>query len=137
VQHTAERWNALAAYVDPVFRIGAEYFNAKNWNQVTAVPDDKSDGYSYWGSYNLSPKLAAFARYDSAKPKKDLAPDFEDRYYNVGLSYGIRSNVDVALAYKHEDVKNGTLASSNGTLTGGTTADGKYDEIGLWAQVKF
>jgi hypothetical protein len=26
---------------------------------------------------------------------------------------------------------------SNGTIVGGATADGKYDEIGVWAQVKF
>ncbi len=137
VQHAARRWNALAAYVSSTFRVGAEYFRAKNWNQVTAVPEDTSDGYSVWGAYSLRPNLAAFARFDSAKPKKDLAPDFKDRYYTVGLSHAVRRNVDFALAYKHENVKNGSLSTSNGTLVGGTTAEGKYDEIGVWAQVKF
>lgn len=123
--------------MSPAFRVGAEYFNAKNWNQVTLVPEDTSDGYSVWGSYVINPKYSAFARVDAAKPKKDLAPDFKDLYYNVGVSYVARKNIDLALAYKHEDVKNGSLATSNGTITGGTTADGKYDEVGVWAQVKF
>ena len=137
VQHSAKRWNALAAYVSPAFRVGAEYFNAKNWNQVTSVPEDTSDGYSVWGSFIINPKYSAFARVDAAKPRKDLAPDFKDLYYNVGVSYAARKNIDLALAYKHEGVKNGSLATSNGTIVGGATADGKYDEIGVWAQVKF
>src|SRR3569832_2595482 len=41
VLHTAARFNALAAYVDPTFRVGVEYINATDWG-VTTV--DKADG---------------------------------------------------------------------------------------------
>jgi len=134
-QHTAQRVDALVAYVQPKFRVGAEYFTATDWNQVTAAATDKSDGYSAWGSFNFTDQVAAFARFDEAKPKKDLTPDLKDQYFNVGIAYKPRKNVDVAFVYKHDKVENGSISTSNGTIGG--TADGKYDEIGLWAQVAF
>ncbi|MGH8314638.1 MAG: porin [Steroidobacterales bacterium] len=134
-EHTANRFTALAAYVTPKFRIGGEYFTADDWTQVTAVPSDKADGYSVWGSINFTDKVAGFARYDGAKPHKDLTPDLKDQYYNVGVAYKPRKNVDIAFVYKHDKVENGTISTGNGTI-GGVT-DGKYDEVGLWAQVAF
>ncbi len=134
-RHTANRFTALAAYVAPKFRVGAEYFTADDWNQVTAAATDKSDGYSGWGAFNFTDKVSAFARYDEAKPKKDLTPALKDQYYNVGVAYKPRKNIDIAFVYKHDKVENGTFATSNGTIGG--VADGKYDEVGLWAQVVF
>ena len=133
--HTASRFTALAAYVAPKFRVGAEYFTADNWNQVTAAATDKSDGFSGWGAFNFTDQVSAFARYDEAKPKKDLTPGLKDQYYNVGVAYKPRKNVDIAFVYKHDKVENGTFATSNGTIGG--VADGKFDEVGLWAQVVF
>jgi len=138
VQHRAERWDFVAAYVLPdMFRVGVEYFHADDYNQVTAVPTDTSDGYSFWGSYSFTPKISVFARYDNSNPSKKLAPTFEEHYYNLGLAYNFRKNVDVSLVYKHETVQHGALNSSNGVITGGNAGDGRYDEIGLWSQVKF
>ncbi len=134
-EHTATRYNLLAAYVNDAFRVGAQYFYAKDWNQVTSPQSDKSDGYSVWGSINLSPQLAGFARYDYVKPSKDQNSSLKDNYYNIGLSYQPRSNVDLALVYKHDKVDNGLLSTSNGTIGG--VNDGKYDEVGIWAQFKF
>lgn len=134
-EHTATRFTALAAYVAPRFRVGAEYFEADNWTQVTSVPSDKADGFSVWGSFNFTDKLAGFARFDESKPHKDLTPDLKDEYYNAGIAYKPRKNIDLAFVYKHDKVENGTISTSNGTI-GGVT-DGKYDEIGLWAQVAF
>ena len=135
VQHTAERFDALVAYVTDNFRVGGEYFSANDWTQVTAVPSDKADGYSVWGSFSFTPQVAGFARFDEGKPHKDLLPDLKDQYFNVGIAYKPRKNVDIAFVYKHDKVENGTISTSNGTIGGAT--DGKYDEIGVWAQVAF
>lgn len=147
---TASRWNLAAAYVDPLFRVGAEYFSAENWNTsnnngvlttCTAPPtcsSDKADGYSLWGSVSPMEKVALFARYDSAKPNKTTAPSLKDTYYNLGVSYQARKNVDIALAYKHEKVDNGSIATaSTSSASIGGKSDGTFNEIGLWSQVKF
>ena len=134
-QHTAERLDALVAYATPSFRVGAEYFDAKDWRQVLSSSADKADGYSAWASVNFSVKVAAFARYDSAKPSKDLAPDLQNEYFNVGVAYKPRGNVDVAFAYKQDKTTGGTLSTSNGTIGG--TRDGRFDEFGVWTQVAF
>src|SRR3546814_11251112 len=65
--HTANRFNALAAYTTKKYRLGVEYFAAENWNNVTTAVSDKADGYSVFGSYNFTDKVGAFARYDWVK----------------------------------------------------------------------
>jgi hypothetical protein len=137
--HTAQRLDALAAYVAGPLRIGAEYFQARNWTQVTSVATDKADGFSVWGSYDFNPKLGVFARGDWAKPSKELNSDLKDEYFNVGLVSHPRENIDVALVYKRERVTGGgVISTSNGNIgsTSGT-GEGKYDEIGIWAQAVF
>jgi hypothetical protein len=133
--HTAQRVTALAAYTNKQFRIGAEYFHAKNWSNVTTVGTDSSDGYSAFGSFNVTPQVAVFARYDHVKPKKDTNSALKDNYYNVGVSYSPRKDIDLALVYKRDKAQNGTISTSNGTIGG--VNDGTYDEIGLWGQFKF
>lgn len=49
-QHTATRGDFMVAYASKDFRVGAEYFTAKNWNNVRTLSSDKADGYSLWGS---------------------------------------------------------------------------------------
>jgi hypothetical protein len=138
---TASRWDAVLAYVNPKFRLGTEYFKADNWNTsnnnavFSSNPNDKADGYSVWGSVVPMEKFSLFARYDYAKPNKDSNSSLKDHYYNVGVSYVAYKNVDLALVYKHEKVDNGTISTSNGKIGG--TNDGTYDEVGMWAQVKF
>lgn len=133
--HTAERWDALVAYVNPTFRAGAEYFQAKNWRQVLTPATDKADGYSVWGSYNFNEKMSVFARYDNADPSKDLNPDLGSEYFNVGFAYRPRKNIDLAAVYKEDKADNGFVGTSNGNIGG--IDSGKYREFGLWAQVAF
>jgi len=135
--NTASRWDLVAAYAFSRANVGAEYFSAKNFTKsaITTGPEDKADGYSIWGSVNATDTVAVFARYDQAKPSKDVASSLKDTYYNIGVSYKARKDVDLALAYKNEKVDNGSISTSNGTIGG--TSDGKYSEIGVWTQVKF
>jgi hypothetical protein len=135
--HTADRSEFLAAYVKPKFRVGAEYFQADNWNQVLAVPEDKADGYSVWGAVGIrkNKNVSIFARYDDAKPSKDLNPNLANTYFNVGVSFQPISKLDIAFVYKQDKVENGVLKTTNGTIGG--VRDGKHDELGVWAQVSF
>jgi hypothetical protein len=150
---TANRTDVVVGYVKPdMFRVGAEFFSAKNWNTVlvsttnpASTPEDKSDGYSAWGSFNFTPEFAAFARYDEVKPSKDLASWLKDKYFNIGVSYKPRKNVDIALAYKNEKVEgDGVLGHVSSFTTGDATLgsatggrEGKWDEVGVWLNVLF
>jgi len=135
-QHTANRFDALVAYVQGPLRAGAEYFQAKNWNNVLTPASDKADGESVWASYNFTDMWGVFGRYDNAKTSKDLLPNLKDKYFNVGLVNHPRKNIDLALVYKNDKVDGGgVVATSNGNIGG--VRDGKYDEVGVWAQVQF
>jgi hypothetical protein len=123
-EHTANRFDALVAYVNNGMRLGAEYFTAKNWNNVLTVATDKADGFSVWASYDFSPKWGVFARADSTKPSKNLNPGTKDQYFNAGFVSHPRKNVDIAFAYKHDKLKQ----------AGGSP---KTDEFGLWGQLAF
>ncbi|MES2341971.1 MAG: hypothetical protein V4597_09855 [Pseudomonadota bacterium] len=133
--HTANRFNALAAYTTKQYRFGVEYFSAENWNNVTTAASDSADGYSVFGSYAFNDKLGAFARYDWVKPNKDTAPAKKDNYFNVGLTYSPAKIVDLSLVYKRDQVERGLLATSNGTIGGANK--GTYDEVGLFGQFRF
>jgi hypothetical protein len=133
--HTANRFDALAAYTTKKYRFGVEYFAAKDWNNVTTAGSDKSDGYSLFGSFNFTPQIAVFGRYDWLKPKKDTNDKNKDNYFNVGISYEPTKIVDFALLYKRDKVDDGTLSTSNGTIGG--ARDGTYDEVGLFGQYRF
>jgi hypothetical protein len=134
--HTANRFDAVAAYVAGGLRVGAEYFQAKDWRQVLTPESDKADGFSVWGSYNFTPQWGVFARGDSAKTSKDLNSDLKDEYFNIGFVSHPRKNVDVAFVYKHDKVDGGgTIGTSNGTIGG--LNEGKFDEFGVWCQVAF
>ena len=144
VHHRATRWNALAAYTDKRIRAGVEYFWAKNWNNITTAPepnpapntpDDKTSGWSGFGSFAFTPEIALFGRYDHLNPSKDFNPALKDNYFNVGLNYKPIGPIDLALVYKRDKVTNGTLSTSNGTIGG---ADhGTYDEVGVFGQLVF
>jgi hypothetical protein len=140
--NTFTRINALVGYDFGMFKVGAEYVDAKNPSKtaISTGPKDNADGVSVWGSFSPAEKYTVFARYDQVNYQADaiapaISPEVKDTYYNVGVSYQYRKNVDVALVYKGEKVENGTLKTSNGTIGG--AGEGKYNEIGVWAQVKF
>jgi hypothetical protein len=134
-QHRATRWNALAAYTDDRIRAGIEYFQAKNWNNVTTLASDSSSGWSAFGSFAFTPKLSAFGRYDWVKPNEDTNPALKDHYFNVGVDFKPIKAIDLALVYKRDRANNGFLSTSNGTIGG--VNKGTYDEIGLFTQVAF
>jgi hypothetical protein len=139
--HHATRFDAVAAYAISDIHVGVEYFSAHDWNNVTTVPPaptDNSDGYGVFASYKFLPEFAVFGRYDYVTPDEHTNKLLHDNYYNFGVSWSATKIVDLSLVYKHDDATHGTLATSNGTI--GTTvlgASGAYNEIGLFAQLKY
>ena len=136
--NTAQRFNAVVAYVNDRFRLGGEFFWAKNWNDVTQVNPlltNTSEGYSAFGAFNFTPKIAIFGRYDYVTPQRNTAPDFHDNYFNVGIDYKPIKPIDLALVYKRDAVDDGLFSTSNGVIGGSTR--GTYDEIGIFSQYSF
>jgi hypothetical protein len=133
--HTADRLNLAAAYVDPKFRLGGEWFQAHNWNNVTTVTSDKSEGYSVFGTYNFLPKYAVFANYQWVQPNKTTNSALKDNYFNVGVSWSPTKIVDLALVYKRDKAEHGSISTGNGTIGG--SRDGSYDEFGIFTQLRW
>lgn len=129
-QNTANRANVLVAYASKTVRLGTEYFEAKNYNNVLTPASDKASGYSAWGSVGVADGITAFARYDKSKLSDNMSPD--DVYYNAGVEYQVTKGFKVAAVYKHQK---GEFVS--GTPAPVHVADLKTDEIGLWAEVAF
>lgn len=137
-RHTAQRGDTLVAFSNDRFKIGGEYFQAKNWNNVTSVATDKSDGFSSWVQFNFNPKYSLFGRYDNANPSKDLKPDLELTYYNAGWQWTVNKAFAASLVYKHAEVEGGTLGTGNGTIgSSRATSKGEYNEIGLFTVYNF
>lgn len=130
--HTAQRADVLVAYASKAFRLGGEYFTAKNWNNVTSLATDKADGYSFWGSVNVADNISLFARYDNAKLSKDLDTSAKDTYYNAGVQYQVSKGFQLALVYKHEKGD-----KSVNTPIPPHVQNVKTDEVGIFGQVAF
>ncbi len=137
-KHTATRGDALIAYATDRFKIGGEYFQAKNWNSTTTATTDKSDGFSGWAQVILDPKWTVFARYDTSDPSKDLKPALQFTYFNAGVQWTINKAFQASLVLKNAEVEGGTLGTSNGTI-GSTNAKekGKYQEVGIFTVYNF
>ena len=141
--HTAERFDAIAAYTDSRIRVGGEYLWAKYWNDVlqsNPAKTNTTDAWSAFASFWFTPKFSIFGRYDWIKPQSDTAPSFTSNYYNFGVSYKPIPPLDVALVYKHDSVMDDLLSSQNGsigTLNASGVGKGDYHEIGVFTQVKF
>jgi hypothetical protein len=137
-KHTANRFNALANWVIGPVKVGGEYFTADNWNRVTQVTEDKSDGYSSWLQFMATPEWTLFSRYDSANPSKTLNSALKLTYYNLGVQWKPVKPLTAALAYKYADVKGGTFSTGNGTIGSSKKGyKGTYNEIGLWFSYDF
>jgi hypothetical protein len=137
----ATRFDALVAWVDGPVRVGASAFQAGNYDKsiVTSdtAPTDKAQGASAWVSYAFDP-ITVFGRADYVQPKKDTNPDLKDLYFDAGVAYKAAKPIDIALVYKHEQVKSGSLSTSNGTIGSSVAGEGgTYQEIGLFAQYVF
>jgi len=125
--HTANRVDFLAAYASGNTRLGVEYFQARNWNNVLSVASDKASGWSAWGSVGLTKGgITLFGRYDQADLSKSLDPSLQDTYYNLGVEFPITKGVKLATVYKHTDQKNDALSK-----------DLKTDEVGVWGEFRF
>jgi hypothetical protein len=143
--HRASRLDALAAYATGPIRVGLEYFSAKDWNNVTTAYEDKTSGWSAFGSVAFAKKFSVFGRYDWVNPNKYTDPAGNEDYFNVGVDYTGVKNIDIALVYKRDKADDVAIASSNGTIgcsgtasaATGCVGDGTYDEIGVWTQLKF
>jgi hypothetical protein len=121
---TATRGDALIGYANGNTRVGAEYFTANDWKQVTSLAKDKAEGYSIWGSYGFTDVLSLFGRYDRVDPSKDLDPSLKDKYYNFGLQWDVRKGIKLAAVYKNEDLRD-------------DASDTKTQEFGIFGDVAF
>ncbi len=152
---TASRWDALFAYTDPKIRAGVEYFQATNWKVTTKTTPDKAEGWSLFGSYVFFPMWSAFARYDWVSPSQTLDPPERYQYWNIGINYEPVKNLEFALVYKHEDIRNAikggytdgtttlgaqslaTFSPAAGFNPHGSNTGGDWDEVGIYSQIKF
>ena len=125
--HTANRVDFLAAYMSGNTRLGVEYFQAKNWNNVLTPASDKASGYSVWGSVGLTDSgITLFGRYDQTDLSKSLDPSLQDTYYNLGVEFPVTKGVKLATVYKHTDQKNDAR-----------TKDLETNEFGVWGEFRF
>jgi len=125
-QHTATRGDLMIAYMNDRFRFGGEYFQARNWGNLVLSPlSDKAAGYSLWGSVALGAKATLFARYDRADLSKDLDPDLQDTYYDIGVEFPIRKGIKLAAVYKNDHRQDDAAI------------DLQTREFGMWGEVSF
>ena len=90
----AEKWDMPMAYADSNFRVGGEYFQAKNLNNVLTVATDKTSGWSVWGSVRVTDGgINVFGRYDDTDVSKTLDPTLIDKYWNVGVEFPVMKNL--------------------------------------------
>lgn len=127
-ENTASRTDAIVAYVNGKFRVGAEYFTAKNYSATlvqSTTTTDKADGSSVWASVNFTNTVGAFARYEDVKTNKTTNTAAENKFASLGVSFTPRKNIDLSLAYKQTKVDASATSST------------KTNEIGVWSQVAF
>jgi hypothetical protein len=130
--NTAQRGDFMVAYASDAFRLGAEYFTAKNWNNVLTTATDKADGYSLWGSVAVADRVSLFARYDNAKLSKTLDNANKDVYYNAGVEYQVTKGFKLAGVWKHEKAD-----KSVGTPVPPHVQNVKTNELGVFGEVAF
>lgn len=135
--NTATRMDAMAAYASKAFRVGVEYFQAKNWANVTMPYADKTDGYSVWGSIGVTDTVSVFARYDNANLSKDIDDSAKDKYYNAGVQYQVTKGFVLAAVYKHEQQDGNPNLLTPISIPIGVHSDRSTDEVGVWGEVKF
>ncbi len=131
--NTAQRADALIAFANDDFRLGAEYFSAKDWNRVLSPTGDKTDGYSVWGSVGVAENISLFARYDNTKLSKDLDHAAKDVYYNAGVQFQVTKGFLLSAVYKHEK---GDRSVTTPILPSHVQSI-KTDEFGVFGEVKF
>jgi hypothetical protein len=162
-ENNASRWDGLISVNYAGFRLTGEYIDAKNYKTVNSITagvfgtqdvvassstavlnSDAAKGYSVLASYAFNDTWNVFTRYDSVNLSENVLPNLQDKFIDAGIDYKALKSLDLALVYKVENVYDGAAtigsADANGTYTiGGANAatDGKFREIGLYAQYKF
>ncbi|MGH8192707.1 MAG: hypothetical protein ACREP2_14845 [Rhodanobacteraceae bacterium] len=121
--HTARRQNAMVAFANDRWRVGAQYFRADDWRQVTVPQTDRAHGWSTWASVQVTPKAGLFARHDDTATSVVLDPGQRDGYSNLGVEWRLRKQLRTAALYKRE-----RLTDSKRVLTSDR-------EIGVYAQL--
>jgi hypothetical protein len=154
---TATREDALIAYSNARFRVGAQWFWAKNFSQALVLggpaplalggaTQDVITGWSLFSTVNVTPKWSVFGRYDRVQPSQYISPNRRDDYFNLGLTYSPVKIVDLSLVYKRDVLNNNTvnfpgqlgfINTQNGNIGANGAAKGTFDEVGLFGQVKF
>ncbi len=133
--NTASRTNAIIAYANSSFRIGGEWFQAKDYANPfmpIGATDLKQDGYSIFGNVNLTDSgISLFARYDKSKLNKDAAIDPEFTYYDIGVEFPIVKGVKIAPVYKYAKNEGGSALNS---LYG---AGNETKEFGVFGEFRF
>ena len=144
-ENTFTRVDALVAYVVDQFRVGVEYYQTKNLNDVqqdgtalangtipsaAVIDTDKENAYSAWAAFNFMPTASVFVRYDDQKlnpnDTTNVTHENTNKYMHIGVAYQPRKNIDLALVYKN---------TKTDTNFGATSS--KTDEIGVFSQLKF
>lgn len=126
-ENTYTRANAMVAYASSDFRVGGEYFQAKNLNNVTTVATDKSSGWSVWGSVRVTDGgINVFGRYDDTDVSKTLDPTLSDKYWNVGVEFPVMKNLKLSTVYKYTHLANASDKKND-----------KTKEFGVWGDLSF
>ncbi|MBW8880541.1 MAG: hypothetical protein JF615_03685 [Asticcacaulis sp.] len=142
--HSANRFNALAAYVGDRGKIGVEYFAANDW-AGSAITDttadhakgDKADGAAIFGSYRVTPMYTLFARVDSVKPSKDLKPWDKNQYYNFGIQTVPLKGVTLSLVAKHDKMDVFAQTGTKGNFVKGALTRTEFSEIGIFTEIRY
>ncbi|KKF88797.1 carbohydrate porin [Stenotrophomonas maltophilia] len=126
-ENTYTRANAMVAYADSNFRVGGEYFQAKNLNNVLTVATDKTSGWSVWGSVRVTDGgINVFGRYDDTDVSKTLDPTLSDKYWNVGVEFPVMKNLKLSTVYKYTHLANASDKKND-----------KTKEFGVWGDLSF
>ncbi|CAH0063739.1 TPA: porin [Stenotrophomonas maltophilia] len=126
-ENTYTRANAMVAYASSDFRVGGEYFQAKNLNNVMTVATDKTSGWSVWGSVRVTDGgINVFGRYDDTDVSKTLDPTLSDKYWNVGVEFPVMKNLKLSTVYKYTHLANASDKKND-----------KTKEFGVWGDLSF
>ena len=126
-ENTYTRANAMVAYADSNFRVGGEYFQAKNLNNVLTVATDKTSGWSVWGRVRVTDgPINVFGRYDDTDVSKTLDPTLSDKYWNVGVEFPVMKNLKLSTVYKYTHLANASDKKND-----------KTKEFGVWGDLSF
>jgi len=126
-ENTYTRANAMVASASSDFRVGGEYFQAKNLNNVMTVATDKTSGWSVWGSVRVTDGgINVFGRYDDTDVSKTLDPTLSDKYWNVGVEFPVMKNLKLSTVYKYTHLANASDKKND-----------KTKEFGVWGDLSF